>query len=156
VKGSVELRARKRHPYVYVAAAFGLLLLTAAVSAVATNATAGSNIAVALFALGLGSAVLASAAYAAVGTLYVVVSDDDWCTVTWKLGPFRRNARFPRHDVRSIESYTSPPFAVIWPSMAGRQLRVHIDRRRQPLDLAGGFQLDDNTLRSLEQLLGGT
>jgi hypothetical protein len=39
--------------------------------------------------------------------------------------------------------------------MAGRQLRVYVERRRQPIDLAGGFQLDDDALRALEQLLGG-
>jgi hypothetical protein len=132
-----------------------LSFLTAGVSAIATNASAPSNVAVALFALGLGAAVLTSAAYATVGRLRVALGDDDWCTVIWKLGPFRREARFPRGDVRSVERYTSPPFAIMWPSMAGRQLRVYVERRRQPIDLAGGFQLDDDALRALEQLLGG-
>jgi hypothetical protein len=132
------------------------MFLTAGVSAVVTNPTAPSNIAVALLALSLGAAVLMSAAYVAVGQLNVGVTDDDWCIVIWKLGPLRREARFPRSDVRSIERYTSPPFAIMWPSMAGRQLRVSVEHRRQPIDLAGGFQLDDDGLRSLEQLLGGT
>jgi hypothetical protein len=146
----LEFRPLERHPYAYVATGFGLVLLAAAVAAFAASSTIA--IVVGLFAVGFGGAILLSAAYAAWGRLHVLAGDDGWCTITWKLGPWSRTKRFPRADVRNVAHASSPAFTIMWPSSAGRYLRVEL-RRGAPIDVGGGFNLDDASLASIERLV---
>lgn len=144
----LEFRARERHPYVYIGTTFGLIFVATGVVAIVGHATAVINELVGLFALAFGAAILVSAAYAARGRLRVAATDDGWCTVTWMLGPWSRSKRFPRADVRSVKRYTPPAFAVMWPSIAGPQLRLDVHRERRPIDRGGGFVLDSAALSS--------
>jgi hypothetical protein len=150
----LEFRARQRHPYFYIGTTFGLIFVATGVAAFATGATSITNDIVGLFALGFGGAILVSAAYVVRGRLRIRASDDGWLTVTWTLGRWSRSKRFPKADVRSVRRYTPPAFAIMWPSIAGVQLRIDIQRERRPIDVAGGMELDDASLRAIEQLLG--
>ena len=155
MKTELEFRARERHPYFYVGTAFGLCFVARAVMAFATNVTSPINELVGLFALGFGGAVLTSAAYAAHGRLRVE-REDGWCTVRWLLGPWSRSKRFPVADVRNVRRYTPPPFAMMWPSIAGIQLRVDVSREARSVDIGGGFMLDDTSLVSIANALGAS
>jgi hypothetical protein len=151
---SLQFRARDRHPFVYLGAAFGAILIASGVSALAMSACSPANFVVGVFAIGFGGAIVASTAYAAWGQLCVAVGDDDWCTISWVLGPWSRTKRFPRADVRSVKRCGSSSFAIVWPSMAGRQLRLDVLRETRPVDLGGGFAMDDLSLQAIEDLIG--
>lgn len=153
MKEPLEFHARERHPFVYVGTAFGVIFTVTGVGVLVGSATSLSSTVAGLFALGFGGAILVSAAYAIWGRLQLGVSADGWCTITWILGPWRRTKRFPRADLRSVRRYTSPPSAMMWPSIVGRQLRLDIHHVRRPVDVGGGFELDDAALRSIEGLL---
>jgi hypothetical protein len=149
----LEFRARQRHPYFYIGTTFGLILVATGVAALAAGATSMTNDIVGLFALGFGGAILISAAYVVRGRLRISAGDDGWLTVTWTLGRWSRSKRFPRADVRSARRYTPSAFAIMWPSIAGIQLRIDIQRERRPLDVGGGMELDELSLRAIEALL---
>ncbi len=48
------------------------------------------------------------------------------------------------------------PFAIMWPSIAGAQLRIEINREPRPIDVGGGFMLDDASLTSIANALGAS
>jgi hypothetical protein len=149
----LEFRARERHPYFYVGAVFGVVFVATGIAAVVANVASFGNDIVALFAFGFGAAILVSAAFAVCGRLRVQTHDDGWCTVTWTLGSWARSKRFPLADVRSVQRYSPPPFAVMWPSIAGTQLRVDVKHESRPIDIGGGFMLDDASLAAIESVL---
>jgi hypothetical protein len=153
VNEPLEFRARERHPFVYLGTAFGVIFTASGIVVIIGGASSLLNLVVGLFALGFGGAILVSAAYAIWGRLRLGLGDDGWCTITWILGPWRRTKRFPRADLRSVRRYTSPPSAMMWPSIVGRQLRLDVHHVRRPIDIGGGFELDDAALRSIEELL---
>lgn len=124
----LRFRPRDRHPFVYLGAAFGAILIASGVAALVVSTGSPTDIIVGLSAIGFGGAVITSTAYALWGQLHVAVGDDGWCTITWGLRPWSRTKRFPRADVRSVKRYVSPSFAIIWPSIAGRQLRLDVVR----------------------------
>lgn len=149
----LEFRAREHHPFVYITCAFGLILLATGVLGVCSDAAWVLKVVACSYCFVFGATILASAGYVFWGRLRIEV-EDGWCVVTWMLGPWRRTKRFPRADVRSVRRYKPPPnHGIIQPSSAGRQLRIDIRRERRPLDVGGGFHLDDAALQSIEDLL---
>jgi len=59
-------------------------------------------------------------------------------------------------QLRSVERYTPAPNVIIWPSIAGRHLRVLVERRERPISIGEGLNLKDEELGTIEEMLCGS
>jgi hypothetical protein len=146
----LRFRSNGPHPFAWFAVPFGLALgLMGAIGIVGEPGVLSFVVGGATIAFGV--AVLYSTAFGAWGELELSHVGTSW-TVTTRLGRRERSSGFPQRDVRSVEIYTPPPYNIVWPGAAGRQLRIELDRRERPLFLGAGLQLPPEVLQCLHDM----
>lgn len=140
------------HPFVWIAVPFALVLGALGVAGIAGLGAPGLvSIIVAMAAIAFAIAVLLSVAYSTWGTLDLERRGGEWI-VTRRLGSLRSVSTFASGRIRSAEVWNPPPFVVVWPGSAGRQVRVYMSGRGQPISIAAGLRLDNAALRALQTL----
>lgn len=148
----LRFAARGPHPFVWVAVPFALVLGALGVAGVAGLGTPGLvSIIVGAAAVAFALSVLLSAAYSAWAIVRLERRGGEW-VVTRHLGSLRSVSTFSSSRVRSADVWSPPPYVVVWPGSAGRQVRVHISDRERPIEIAAGLRLDDGTLQTLSAL----
>lgn len=147
-----RFQSRGPHAYIFIAVPFGLAVLALAVLGVVFGdrgipATLGVLILAAW-----GAWMLASSAYSCWGTVEISRTGDR-IIVTRALGALSRRIELASTAIRGIEHYTPPPGIMMFPGSAGPQLRVLVQDRALPLNVGGGLCLDEQELKSIEELL---
>lgn len=149
----LRFASRGPHPFVWVAVPFALVLGALGVAGIAGLGTAGLvSIIVGAATVAFALSVLLSAAYSAWGIVRLERRGGEW-VVTRNLGSLRSVSVFASGSIRSADVWTPPPYVVVWPGSAGRQVRVHLSDRERPIEIAAGLRLDDGTLQTLSALL---
>lgn len=149
----LNFRSHGPHPYVLFAAPFGLILVSLAVTALfLAPADAGTAFGV-IGAFAFGTWVMLSCAFSVWGSV-TLRRDGDRCVLTRSIARWSRSVHFQIDEIGRVEAYTPSPAVMVWPGDAGRQLRVVLQGRQRPLAIGEGLCLDDDELKSIEELLG--
>lgn len=147
----VRFRSTGAHPFVWIAVPLGLALVTGGIAGLVT-AGHGGVVAASIAAVLLGGSWLVSSAYSAWGSVEVEQVPLG-VRITHRLASWSRTIELPRNSVRSVAVYSPPPYIVVWPGSAGRQLEVYLQRRDRPIHVAAGLSLGDEILEALRILL---
>jgi len=138
------------HPYVYFGAALGLILFGITLIGFVVSKHGPFEIVGTLLGMSAAGPMLLSTAYAFWGRLIIVVDEDDWCTVTWRVGSLSRTKRFPRPDVRNVQVVSPAPSVL--PSQIGKQVRLDVEHIKRPIVMGGGFDLDKEALQAIAKV----
>ena len=147
-----RFQSRGPHAYIFVAVPFGVALVAAAALGVLLGNLDVFTLIGALAIAAWGVWVLLSSAYSCWGTVEVTRADN-LLSLTRALGSLSRREQFASTAIRSVEYYTPPPGIMMFPGSAGPQLRVFLEHRARPLTIGAGLCLDEQELKSIEQLL---
>ena len=147
----IRFRSAGAHPFVWVAVPLGLALIAGGIAGLVSLSNAGV-VAASIVAVLLGGSWLVSSAYSAWGSLEIEHTALG-VRLTTRLASWSRSVELPRSSVRTVELYSPPPYNILWPGSAGRQLEVHLQRRDRPIHVAAGLSLGADILESLRTQL---
>lgn len=153
-KSEMGFRPHGLHLKAYAALAVCIFLVVAlVVGFVVDGFGAFELVAGCLVIVGAGLFML-SAAYGIWGRLHILVDEDDWCVITWRLGRFVRTKRFPRPDVRRVRVRVVDAGDGAFGGSADKVLEVDIQREVRPLRLGRGFYLEEEEMQAIANAFG--
>lgn len=147
-----EFRTRGLHPYLLFAAPFGICLIVISGLGVEACQRAIGYLVVVVFAFSFGAMVLHSCALHIWERLRIRRTDGR-IVVSRILGAWSRSREFYVADIRSVDRDTSTPGDIVWPSQAGRYVRVLVARLDRPIAIGEGLNLEDRELDEIEEIL---
>jgi hypothetical protein len=141
---------------VWVAIPIALVLGALGLGGIASVGTGGLvSLITGLGAVAFAVAILTSTAYSFWGRIEILRRGAGW-VVTRRLGPMRAAAAFNVADVRSAESFSPPPYVILWPGGAGLHVRLQLADHERPIEVGAGLHLDGETLSNLRALFAPT